>query len=274
MSEEAPFGTSYRWQRDLNEALSEVRRANPGPPSSRKTVFFIRHAQSQSNVAKDGMQLGRITGAFRLCTAGFDSDLSVYGRSQLLEVRPSAQEIVDELEAVLFSPLSRATQTAETLFGEEDGSGGFRPPPGKFWRAVRGLKETRFQEHAQQTLARSQSIQRRRVCALIRFLNSLPWKNIALVGHSRLFRMMMQYMKVDMAFRNACIWRMSVEALGDSNLRCLSKQLVAQPTSGGSSPEGEASPDGDEACDGNKSASWCDGDESAKSKNVVIICKE
>jgi len=229
MGEEVDFGRRFRWQQDLNEALREIRKVNSSQPPASKTIYFIRHAESKSNVAKEGMRRARLTGALRLCSAGFDSGLSGTGQSQLLQVRPAAQELGADVQAVLYSPLKRATDTALTLFGEEDGSGGYRPSAGKFWRSVRGLKETRFQEHAQSTLIRSQSIQRRRVLAFMRFVCELPWSSVALVGHSRFFRMMLHHMGAEVCIRNANIWRVTAEVQPDGGLHCATKALVAQP---------------------------------------------
>mmetsp|Transcript_122441 Transcript_122441/g.305687 ORF Transcript_122441/g.305687 Transcript_122441/m.305687 type:complete len:247 (+) Transcript_122441:70-810(+) len=227
--EEVQFGSRFEWQRDLNAALTEIRRTNPSAPTANKTIYFVRHAESKSNVAKAGMQKSRLSGAMRLCAAGFDSGLSGTGQQQLLQVRPAAQNLGNEVQAVLYSPLERATQTALTLFGDEDGSGAYQPSTNKFWRPVRGLKETRFQEHAQHALVRSQSIQKRRVLAFIRFVAMLPWDTLALVGHSRFFRMMLQYMGAEVWIRNANVWRVTAEVKADGELRCVSKALIAEP---------------------------------------------
>lgn len=228
---ETEFGTAYGWQRELNEALGEIRKANSNPPPAKRTIYFIRHAESRSNVAKEGMRAtGRLLGAMRLCAAGFDSGLSDRGREQLRQVRPAARELEGEVQAVLYSPLRRATQTALTLLGEDDGAGGYEPSADKFWRPLKGLKETRFKEHAQSTLARSDEWMLRRVHAFTRFVALLPWETVALVGHSRFFRMMSEHMGANFCIRNANVWRVVAEVQPDGCLLGTSKALIAQPT--------------------------------------------
>lgn len=244
------FGDAHCWQQDLNDALAEIYSQCPheGAPPRTKEIFLVRHAKSQSNEAKETMTAGdqkkrvRLRSAMQLATVGFDSGLSSNGHAQLLEVRPAARAIGHGLQAVLFSPLQRAEQTALTLFGEEDGQGGFRPHEVAYWRALRGLKEKRFKEYV-----RSDSIMEERAVGLIRFMSLVPWERFAIVGHSQFFELILKIMGCSLFMSNANIWRFSVSAQEDT-LRVDAQELVAKPLSGV-----PGSPSGDEFSDDEES---------------------
>uniref|UniRef100_A0A6U6SKP5 Phosphoglycerate mutase (2,3-diphosphoglycerate-dependent) n=1 Tax=Zooxanthella nutricula TaxID=1333877 RepID=A0A6U6SKP5_9DINO len=224
-----PDATAQRWKLELESLAKELEAERPDGPPAKKTIYFIRHAESMSNVARDHMKKQRITGAVRLCSSGFDSPLSSRGRAQLLEVRPRAREIGEQIEAVIHSPLKRAAETALVLFGDEDDTGGYTQPQGTRWLMVSGLKEMRFQEHAQANLMRSQSILRARVRSFIKFVSRLPWERIALVGHSRFFSTMLRLMGEEVWLRNASIWRVHAAPEPKFGLHCVAKKLVATP---------------------------------------------
>lgn len=222
------FGTRRKHQRDLNDCMAKVKLANyPVAPSS-KTIYFVRHAESKSNVAKGSIGKKPVRGTIALMTVGFNSDLSDAGRNQLLQVRPAAQRI-DGIEAVFYSPLKRAEQTALTLFGEEHGKGDFKPASGQLWLPVRAMKEARPKEWAQSSCACSSSIMDARVAVFIRFVSMLPFSQIVLVGHSRFFQNMFKAMESPLMLRNANIWKTALAEGGEAGLVCLSKELVAQP---------------------------------------------
>jgi len=217
------------WQRELKDLQKQIASEYPGGPTASKTIYFVRHAESTSNVARESISRNRIRGTVQLCAQGFDSALSDEGRRQLLEVRPEARRIEPQIEAVLHSPLKRAAQTARTLFGDEDGQGGYRPSEGKPWFAVKALKEMKFKEHAQANIARSESIMRARVLALIEFVALLPFRTFALVGHSRFFTMMLKLLGARVRFVNASVWEVSARTVG-GQLQCTAPKLIAQPS--------------------------------------------
>lgn len=219
------------WQLDLNQALTEVQGQNLSVPSAIKTVYVVRHAESESNVAKQSNNL------VKLIEVGFNAPLSEKGRRQLLAVRPATQDIRNELQGILVSPLQRAKDTAVTLFGDRDeaessairGAASFQPPAGNiFWREVRAMKEVRPKEYAQSLFACSKSILQSRVRSFMRFLARLPWDTFALVGHSKFFRTMFEFMGAPMVFENAVVWKVVLH-VGDAGLSCVSQERIARP---------------------------------------------
>eukprot|EP00928_Gymnodinium_smaydae_P000213 TRINITY_DN10077_c0_g1_i1.p1 TRINITY_DN10077_c0_g1~~TRINITY_DN10077_c0_g1_i1.p1 ORF type:complete len:275 (-),score=30.79 TRINITY_DN10077_c0_g1_i1:245-1069(-) len=224
------FPSRRRWQRDLNDALREIRARYPQEPPAIKHIYFIRHAQSRSNVARAKINSGDLCGNMRLLYSGFDSPVSDWGKTQIVEMRPHAQNICGSLEAVLFSPLQRARETALGLLGDEGENDDFQAPANLFWKPLKALKEMRFKEHAQHylTCAVSQSIMDARVQTFVQFLAVLPWQTFALVGHSRFFRTMLRQMGQVVRIENAEIWRAELrqEGLG---LQCTSFVRIAQP---------------------------------------------
>lgn len=229
---------STAWERDLDEALAEILAKYPrygGPPSC-KTIFFARHAQSKSNVAKREPICG---GRLALLRQGFNSELSPLGELQLLAVRPATLEISSSsgLQAVLHSPLDRAAKTALAMFGEEmeEGEGreekreggGLKPQRNLFWRPLKALKEKRAKEYMG-----SKDTIRKRSAAVVRFLSLLPWDCCALVGHSHLFRLVLRHMGGEVRIANANVWRVTVsmtEEREECPLRCEGSSLVAWP---------------------------------------------
>mmetsp|Transcript_18167 Transcript_18167/g.42770 ORF Transcript_18167/g.42770 Transcript_18167/m.42770 type:complete len:252 (+) Transcript_18167:114-869(+) len=224
-----------RWRKELDCILRDEVHTHDGRlPSKRKVVYFVRHAQSLSNVAKAKMNspqlLLRAAGLAGLVREGFNAPLSSEGQKQLLRVRPMALGFADELEAVLFSPLVRARETALVLFGERVGTSGFRPPKGKFWRAVRALKEKRPKEYAQKflSLMSSESIIESRVRGLATFLAELPWNTFALVGHSEFFTRFLRSIGAEVRFLNANIWRAEL-VVEQTGVRCDQVKHVGGP---------------------------------------------
>lgn len=222
------MGETVQWQEDLGRALDEIRLRYPGDPPVSKTVYIVRHAQSASNVASKRLDSGELKALADVARLGFDSPLSQEGCQQLVSVRPAAQQLGQELEAVLFSPLQRARRTALELFGEEDERGGFQQAPGMFWRCLAALKEKRGREHMQHRLLASQSILDKRAEAFITFLAALPWSRFAIVGHGDFSRHMLRRMGQDVQLANANILRVEL-TLGHGGLNCGSRKLVAWP---------------------------------------------
>lgn len=219
-----------KWQIELNQTLREVQGQKSSAPSAIKTVYVVRHAESESNVAKKNNNVVRVI------QAGFNAPLSEEGRRQLLAVRPATQDIRNELQGILVSPLQRAKETALVLFGDMEKykstathvAESLEPPSEKiFWHEVRAMKEIRPKEHAQKLLC-SQSILQRRVRSFMSFLARLPWDSFALVGHSKFFRTMFEFMDVKMVFENAVVWKVMLHS-GDSGLSCISQERIARP---------------------------------------------
>uniref|UniRef100_A0A7S4Q513 Uncharacterized protein n=2 Tax=Alexandrium monilatum TaxID=311494 RepID=A0A7S4Q513_9DINO len=230
-----------KWQQEMAQILHEVNQSNTPILGGKKTVYFVRHAQSRSNVAKAKMEsrnfLESAEGAASLLRVGFNAPLSDEGRRQLLSVRPHAQSLCGDLEAVFFSPLQRAHDTALALFGDGDASmdGGLRPPAGKVWRSARVLKEQRPKEHAQRLLPFcAPNIMDIRVQGLLQFLAALPFQRFALVGHSIFFRTVLREMGVETYLSNAHIYQAEICISPErGDLTCSSYQLVAAPRTPG-----------------------------------------
>mmetsp|Transcript_26373 Transcript_26373/g.54675 ORF Transcript_26373/g.54675 Transcript_26373/m.54675 type:complete len:264 (-) Transcript_26373:180-971(-) len=246
-----------KWQRELAEILREVNVNSTPEHPCRKTVYFVRHAQSRSNVAKAKMVSSNFResaeGAAGLIRAGFNAPLSALGRQQLQSVRPHAQSLCQELEAVLYSPLQRATDTALGLFGEASHTTGetlggaeanLQPPTKMFWRPVRALKEKRPKEHMQEMLPfHSENIMESRVRGVVCFLAALPWTRFAVVGHSNFFRAVLAKLGVRTYLCNAHIYRAELCHSAEGGLACSSYDLVASPSTPGCRQDG----DGDNA---------------------------
>jgi broad specificity phosphatase PhoE len=217
------------WQLDLDQTLTEVQSCGTQTPSSTKTVYITRHAESESNVAK------KTRNVIKQMQVGFDAPLSLEGRRQLHALRPTAQDIRKKVQGVLLSPLQRARQTALVLFGDEaqsaeaDNPSSYKPPPDSiFWREVKAMKEIKPKEHAQRLLACSESILQARVKMFMSFLQRLPWDCFALVGHSKFFRTMFKIMGVKMIFENAVFWKVVLHTQ-DVGLRCISYERIPHP---------------------------------------------
>ena len=84
-----------------------------------KTVYFIRHAESEQNVAMRRLKRGEMKVLFWLAYIGVAAPLSAYGRTQL-EGAPAklAAAGFGQIELVAHSPYMRARQTAAELFRE------------------------------------------------------------------------------------------------------------------------------------------------------------
>lgn len=84
-----------------------------------KTLFLVRHAESEQNVATRALRTGQRGAATRIIELGWDAPLSAGGREQLEHARETLKNFVNEhqIELVVHSPLVRAADTARALFG-------------------------------------------------------------------------------------------------------------------------------------------------------------
>ena len=85
-----------------------------------KTIFLVRHAQSDQNVATHKLCRGDAAALFTLANLGVDAPVSEAGQSQLASARQSLEGLARErnITLVAYSPLQRAVATANAVFGE------------------------------------------------------------------------------------------------------------------------------------------------------------
>jgi broad specificity phosphatase PhoE len=220
-------------------------------PWDKKTVYFVRHAESMSNVYKKRMAT-RPWALCQLCSIGFNAPLSRKGREQLPGVRGQCQEILPQLEAVLHSPLLRAEETAKALFGavDPDHPGEFKgglPESPVPWVSLQALMEEQLPEHLEEkgfgfcggpgssTKASSSSRQMcQRVGTVLAFLWECPWDNIGLVGHSIWIRILMQLGGPGadaIHVANANLWRLTLGPPAEPGAlpQVLAYELIARP---------------------------------------------
>lgn len=240
------------WEAELHRhSIGLARRSPSDPIPESKTIYFVRHAESMSNVYKRNSKR-RPWAMCQLCGVGFNAPLSPEGRAQLARVREPCQKLLSEIEAVLHSPLMRTEETAEVLFGVEDGDlpDTYRPGTSSRdapWLALQCLKEEKMEEHMQEkgfgvwggpaasaTAASKSALFIRRIEAFLRFAWSSKWSCIALVGHSLWIRVFMQLASADAApFRveNAHVWRLTLAAPAspDALPRVIRSELYAKP---------------------------------------------
>jgi broad specificity phosphatase PhoE len=207
------------WAQELQAKIEAVHAAKAAPSASpaaaaapaasgKKTIYLVRHAESMSNKTLRGRS--PLTRPFYACKVGFDAVLSPEGCEQLQEVRPDARSLLPDLEAVLFSPLVRAEQTAYVLFGEEaEGNdadqgpvvAGYRRPAqvssgDLHWGSLLGLREERPAEWAEEKLGcypktKKSKVLVSRIRHVMEFLAAVPFQTFALVGHSIFLRTML-----------------------------------------------------------------------------------
>lgn len=96
--------------------------SSPSSDGGEKTVFVVRHAESLQNVAMRRVAHCDCTALPSLCILGQDPGLSAAGSAQLEAAAAGARALAAtrRIELVAHSPLVRARQTAERLFGDGD----------------------------------------------------------------------------------------------------------------------------------------------------------
>jgi phosphohistidine phosphatase SixA len=90
-----------------------------GMPVQQKTVFLVRHAQSEQNIATARLKAGDPTALLTIAALGYDAPCSEAGATQLATARQKAERLVGSrcIALVAYSPLRRAVETARVLFG-------------------------------------------------------------------------------------------------------------------------------------------------------------
>jgi broad specificity phosphatase PhoE len=140
-----------------------------------KTVLVVRHAESTQNVAMRRLMHCDCCALPAILTLGQDPYLSEAGVAQLGAAAPGASALIAayKVELVAHSPLRRAKETAERLFG-----GGSAPLV-----EVVGAHEATVPE----TLCCCRGVDRR-IDRVQRWLLERPERTIVLVGHKHFFK--------------------------------------------------------------------------------------
>ena len=147
---------------------------NETQSNDEKTVYLVRHAQSEQNIATARLEKGDVGALGDLVRLGFDAPVSAEGRQQLTTAARSLDGFANQhkIEIVAHSPYQRAVTTAMALF-----SGHHRPlellPP---------LHERTIAEYLFPSLLDNRI---RQVCE---WLNGREERIIALVGHGQFFK--------------------------------------------------------------------------------------
>lgn len=83
-----------------------------------KTVFLVRHAQSEQNVASARFAEGEVSALIDIASIGYDAPLSKQGESQLREASVALDGFAAQrgIALVAHSPYQRAVHTARALF--------------------------------------------------------------------------------------------------------------------------------------------------------------
>ncbi len=86
--------------------------------SSSKTIYLVRHAQSEQNVTTHRLRGGDLRAVGSLVSLGYDAPVSEEGQQQLDTARERLANLVSEkrITLVAHSPLQRAVDTANAIF--------------------------------------------------------------------------------------------------------------------------------------------------------------
>ena len=145
-----------------------------------KTVYLVRHAQSEQNVAIAKLRAGAITAIPTICWLGLNAPLSNVGQQQVQRVRAQleTENFIQQtdVQLVAHSHYYRARDTARGLFGTP--INGYTVPllelPFMYERTV-------YEYFTDFTVSA-------RVAQLRGWLQSRPEKTIALVGHGQMWK--------------------------------------------------------------------------------------
>lgn len=243
------FSCPSVWEDQLDGLLEQTARWQPDP--NHKILYFVRHAESRANVHSRQLSLLRPWAACQLCSVGFDSDISEEGRLQLRGVRAACQAVLPELEAVLYSPLQRAQETAWALFGAEGDAPDLDAAStrvGRAWVPLECLREERLHEHLEEPgfnvfggprirreeITSSEAFERR-IKGFLSFTWACAWSRFAVVGHSLWFRSFMGFGEfahdAGEPVANASVWRITLAPPVESDglPTIVSRELVGQP---------------------------------------------
>ena len=139
-----------------------------------KTVYLVRHAQSEQNVATASLHRGEPSALIDMIRLGYDAPVSEAGQQQLKLAQQRLDGFAAQrgIELVAHSPLQRARATAEALF-----SGHRRP-----LLTLPALHERTVSEYFFPWLLDA------RIREVHDWLGSREERVVALVGHGQFFK--------------------------------------------------------------------------------------
>lgn len=185
--------------------------------STHKTVYLIRHAESEENRRLGSLKsVGRALRSFSLPSssdvstgmeffhfaAQVNSNISSVGEQQILEMSQKLQEAnflrEQGIELVLHSPLERARQTCKGLLG--------CLAPDLKRDPVNRVEELDFlrEKYPSEWIPGNYQSFADRIQMFESWLDEQPERCVAVVGHSQYFKAML---KLDFKFGNCDVWK-------------------------------------------------------------------
>lgn len=142
-------------------------------PGRTQTVFLVRHAESQQNIATEKLKRGDLRALADIIALGYDAPLSPYGEQQAADAAPRGMALVRDrgVEVVAHSPLQRARATAIGFFSNT---------------AV-PLVQLPFLYERTLTEFAARMLLDLRICELRSWIEQRPEQTIAVVGHGQFF---------------------------------------------------------------------------------------
>eukprot|EP00980_Cylindrotheca_fusiformis_P015206 scaffold4222_cov115-Cylindrotheca_fusiformis.AAC.2 len=187
--------------------------------SGGKTVFLIRHAESDENrrtasLKKSLMGLGRATLPTRAdmtaikellnIPAQVDSNVSESGNQQIMLMREKLKQdnfmVSADIKLVVHSPLIRARETSAGMLGCVTPDTKLAPVE----RVVETALLSEMSPYEWTPMYRGQF--KRRVAEFEKWLSEQPEDSIAIVGHSEFFKSMLG---LDFKFANCDVWQLT-----------------------------------------------------------------
>lgn len=187
--------------------------------TNRKTIYLIRHAQSEENRRLLSLKKAlRALASFSLPSlydvlasleflnvpAQIDTNLSEHGKKQVDRMgnvlRTANFVSNNKIELVAHSPLIRARETSLGMLG--------CVAPSTKWHGVQRVIETDLLSEIRPTecVPGMHHSFARRMMGFENLLKELPEETIAIVGHSQYFRVML---KLDFVFGNCDVWKVT-----------------------------------------------------------------
>lgn len=202
----------------MNEGTSHSA-ASCSSGTSKKTVYLIRHAESEENrrlfsmktavndVARFSMPKASDVSAamsWFYIPAQVDSAVSEKGKQQIAEMAEllKKEKFLERIQLVAHSPLQRARDTSKGVLGCE--------APDILVEPVQRVVDLDILEELtllEWTVTRSSFIQR--LAKLEEWLQAQPEESIVLVGHSQFFKALLN---LGFKFRNCDVWRVNFDA--------------------------------------------------------------
>lgn len=174
-----------------------------------KTVWLVRHTRSEQNSGERLFEEGECWKGLTKMLCGFDAPPSQRGYDILKTRRGLGDKLKPRLEVIFYSPLKRAKETKDALFGLK-GENQFQ---------MDFIKEKTRREHCS-----CWRLDKRVRRFELEFLRAVPLNEFALVGHSIFFRQLVFGTRhtgdAGFLMGNVDIWRVEVPE-GSAPIRLL-----------------------------------------------------